>query len=145
MTTSNQDAPTKAFWIICIIALLWNLMGIMSFIMEVFMSPEALAALPEAERALYENTPLWIHIVFAIAVFDGTLGCVLLLMKNKLAIPMFVISLVAVLAQMTHWLLLTNAMEVYGPESVIMPTLVIAIAAFLVWYSYKVKANGWMS
>lgn len=145
MTTTNQTLPSKAFWIICIIALLWNLMGIMSFIMEVFISPEALAALPEAERALYENTPLWIHIVFAIAVFDGTLGCALLLMKKKLALPLLVISLVAVLTQMTYWLFINDAMEVHGAASVIMPLLVTLVAVFLVWYSNNVKAKGWIS
>ena len=145
MTTSNQSVPAKSFWIICIIALLWNLMGLMTFFMEVFISPQALADLPEAERALYENTPVWIHLVFAIAVFGGTLGCVLLLMKNKLSIPFFVISLMAVLIQMTYWLFINDALEVHGPTSVVMPLLVISVAVFLAWYSSYVKAKWWIS
>lgn len=145
MTTSNQSVPTKLFWIISIIALLWNLMGLTSFFMEVFISSQDLAKLPEAERALYESTPVWMHIVFAIAVFGGTAGCILLLMKNKLSIPFFVTSMVAVLIQMTYWLLINDALEVYGPTSVIMPLLVISVAVFLAWYSSNVKSKGWIS
>lgn len=145
MTTSIKTLAPKSFWIISIIALLWNLMGTMTFFMEVFITPEALAALPDAERALYENTPPWLHIVFAIAVFGGTLGCVLLLMKKRLAVPLFIISLVAVITQMGYWLLINDVMAVHGPSSAIMPLLVILVAAFLVWYSYNAKGKGWIS
>lgn len=52
MTTSTQKIPTW-FWIISIVLLLWNLMGIGSFVFHSFiMKGEALAALPENERAL---------------------------------------------------------------------------------------------
>lgn len=102
MTTSIKTLAPKSFLIISIIALLWNLMGTMTFFMEVFITPEALAALPDAESALYENTPLWLHIVFGIAVFGGTLGCVLLLMKKSVALPIFIISLLTILTQMGY-------------------------------------------
>lgn len=144
MTTSNQSSPTKSFWIICIIGLLWNLSGVYSFFMEVFITPEALAALPEAERLLYEANPVWMTVVFAIAVLDGTLGCILLLMKKAIAGPVLITSLIAVLIQMTYWLFMTNSREVYGPAGMVMPVIVTSIAALLVWYAYMVKAKGWI-
>ena len=145
MATTNQTLPTKGFWIISIIALLWNLAGLMTFFMEVFITPEALAALPEAERALYETSPEWMKVIFAIAVFGGTLGCIFLLMRKTIAVQLFIISMAAVLIQMLYYLSMTKAMEVYGPASLIMPILVIAIAIFLVWYSKNAKAKGWIS
>jgi hypothetical protein len=144
MTHSTLSSPPKSFWIICIIALLWNISGVYSFFMEVFITPEALAALPEAQRLLYETNPVWMTVVFAIAVLDGTLGCVLLLMKKALAGPVLITSLVAVLIQMSYWIFMTNSLEVYGPTGIIMPVIVSSIAAFLVWYAYKAKANSWI-
>ena len=143
MTT--QTKPATSFWIIGVLALLWNLSGIITFFMEVFITPEALAALSDAERALYETTPLWTKVVFAIAVFGGTLGCIFLLIRKTLAIQLFNISLLAVLIQMSYYIILTKAMEVYGPVSLIMPLLVTAIAVFLLWYSKKTKTKGWIS
>ena len=142
MTTESK--PTKSFLIIGIIALIWNLFGVMAFLMDVFITPEALAAMPENQRELYESNPGWMKIIYGIATFGGTFGCLLLLMKKASAKMLFIISLVAVLIQMIYSLVFTSAMEVYGPTGLVTPILVIAIAAFLVWYDNKKKANGWL-
>ena len=83
-------------------------------------------------------------IVFAVAVFGGLFGCILLLLRKALATLIFIISLVAVLIQMLYSLLMTNASEVMGPVAIIMPIVVIAIAAFLVWYSKRATSKGWL-
>jgi len=142
MTTAK---PTTAFYIISIVALLWNLIGIMAFAMDVMMSPETLAQLPEAERALYESSPIWLKFVYGVAVFGGTLGCILLLMKKVAAIRVLIISLVAILIQMLYSIFFTKGMDVYGPTALVMPLLVIAIAIFLVWYSKFAARKGWLS
>lgn len=144
MTITNLTKPTTGFWSISIIAILWNLSGVASFFMEVFITAEALAVLPESERALYETNPLWMKIVFAIAVFDGILGGVLLLMRKALAIPVFIISLVAVLIQMSYSMFMTDVAEVLGSVSIAMSLLIIAISIFLVWYSRSAKAKKWI-
>ena len=56
--TTRSKAP-KWFMVVAAVLLVWNLMGVMAYIMQVTMSPEVFAALPEAERQLYENTPTW--------------------------------------------------------------------------------------
>jgi len=142
---TKQTKPNVSFWIISALALLWNLSGLMTFFMEVFITPDALAALSDAERAMYETTPTWTKVVFAIATFGGTLGCIFLLMKKKLAVQLFIISLAAVIIQMAYYLLFTKAMEVYGSASLIMPSAVIAIGALLVWYSKSTRIKGWIS
>ncbi len=111
------------------------------------MTDEALAALPEMERALYENVPTWAVFAFAIAVFAGTLGCILLLLRKKLATTIFIISLLAILVQMFYnfFIFLGKATEVYGPESMIMPVMVVITGFFLVWHARKCNANGWLS
>jgi hypothetical protein len=144
MTTATLTKPSKSFLIIAILALLWNLMGMMSFIMDVTISEEALASLPDGQRALYETTPIWTEVLYGIAVLFGTVGCVLLLMKKSFAIPIFVISFMAILIQMTYWLAFTNSLEVYGPAGAVMPLLVIFIGAFLIWYSNSAKVKGWI-
>ena len=70
----QKTTVPKWFWAIAVFFLLWNLMGVSSFIQQVLMSDEAMAALPEAEQDLYNSYPLWTIIAFEIAVFTGTLG-----------------------------------------------------------------------
>ncbi|WP_440121530.1 hypothetical protein [Tenacibaculum sp. Ill] len=143
MTDSNK--PTTLFWIIGVAALVWNGLGVMSYIGQAYMTDEVKAALPEAERALYENVPTWVTAAFAIAVFGGLIGSAFLLMRKKLASPMFLISLIAIIVQMSYNLFMSRAAEVYGPGSVIMPIMVIVIGVFLLMYSKKTIAKGWLS
>lgn len=142
---ANQSKPATSFWIISAIALLWNLTGIMSFAMNINMSAEALAALPDAQRELYESTPIWLKFVFGVAVFSGVLGCILLLMRKSSAIRIFIVSLIAILIQMIYSLFMTKSVEVYGATSIIMPVIVLGIGIFLVWYSRNAHLKGWIN
>ena len=143
MTTTVK--PATSFWIIGIGALLWNLIGIMAFSMEVLVTPEALEALPVAERELLEISPVWLKFVYGVAVFGGTLGCILLLIKKASAYRVFLVSLIAILIQMVYSIFFTKAMEVYGPTSLIMPVLVTTIAVFLLWYTKTSQVKEWIS
>lgn len=143
--SESTNKPSTGFWIISIIALIWNLMGVFAYIAQVNMSDEIIAALPEAERALYENVPAWVTGAFAIAVFGGALGCILLLLRKKLATSVLIISLIGIIAQMIYNFGMSKAAEVYGPGGMIMPAMVVLIGVFLVWYAKQTTAKGWMS
>lgn len=143
--SKSTNKPSVGFWIIGVIALIWNLMGVFAYITQVNMTDEVIAALPDAERALYENVPAWVTGAFAIAVFGGALGCVLLLFRKKLASLVFIISLVGIVAQMVYSFMLSKAAEVYGPGGMVMPVMVVLIGVFLVWYSKQATAKGWLS
>jgi hypothetical protein len=143
MTTTTK--PATWFWVVSGIALVWNLMGVMAYIMQVTMSPEALQALPENERALLESVPTWATSAFAIAVWGSTLGCILLLMRKKLATPILIFSLAGILVQMYYNLFMSKSMEVYGPGGLAMPIMVLVFGVFLIWFSRKSAANGWIS
>lgn len=143
MTTPTK--PSTAFWIISVVALVWNLMGVMAFIGQMMITPEALALLPTDQQELYSNVPLWATIAFGIAVWGSVLGCVLLLVRKKLAVSVLSIAFAGILVQMVHSLVISKSIEVYGPGGMIMPILVILIGGFLVWYSRKAAALGWLS
>lgn len=143
--TNSTNKPNAGFWVIGIAALIWNIMGVLSYLAQAYMTEEALAALPENEQALYTDLPAWVTAAFAIAVFGGALGCILLLLKKKLAIRVFQLSLLGILVQMTYNLFMSNAAEVYGPGGVIMPVMVLIIGFFLVWYSGNAAKKGIIS
>lgn len=138
----NNKAPTW-FMIVAVVALIWNLLGVMAYISQVMMSPETFAALPEAQRQLVETTPAWATAAFAIAVNAGALGCLLLVLKRNLAGVLLQLSLAGVLVQMIHAFFLSKSFEVFGPGGLIMPIMVIAIAIYLVVLAARAKANGW--
>ncbi len=145
MTDQPISKPTRWFWILGIAALIWNLFGVMAYIMQVTLSDEALAQLPDDQRMLYETIPAWATAAFATAVFAGVLGCIALLLRKTWATPLFVLSLAGVLVQMFHAFFMTDSMAVNGPGSAAMPLLVIIVATGLVWYSRLATTRGWLN
>ncbi|MEL6305316.1 MAG: hypothetical protein AAFQ20_11050 [Bacteroidota bacterium] len=143
MNTNTKTVPTW-YWVVCTLLFLWNVMGVGSFFHHLFISPEALSALPENEQLLYTQLPLWAKITFAFAVFGGLLGCLALLLRKKWAVMLLQISLLGVLIQMFHTLFISNIIEVYGPSAMVMPILVIGIAFVLVWFSRFALKKSWL-
>ena len=142
---SNHKLPIT-FWIIAIVGLVWNAMGVFNYFIQTFISDAALASLPEEQQSLLNATPAWINIVFAIAVFGGFLGCLALLLKKAWAIPLFLISLIAIVVQMGYSTFMTDASKVYSVfMAVVMPIIVIAIGLFLWYYAKSSERKGWIN
>ena len=143
--TSDVNGIPSWFRVAAILAIVWNLLGVMAFVGHMMMTPEMIAELPPAEQALYTSVPLWATIAFAFAVFGGALGSLALLMKISLCYPLFIASFVGVVVQMFHSFFISNSYEVYGPGGTIMPIMVLLIALALVRFAAKGIKNNWFS
>ena len=130
-----------SFWIISAVALIWNVMGVINFFVQ--MNPDLLTAYRESERSIVEGRPAWATGGFAIAVFGGTLGCLLLLLRKSAAFYVFIVSLLGVIVTMTHTL---GAGTDFGLGEILGIILMpLVVAAFLIWYSKQAMSKGWMS
>ncbi len=144
MNTYNK--PTRGFWIIAIIALLWNLMGVFQFLSSTIWKDLLFETLTENQINLFLNLPSWHSVVFCIAVVTGLLGSIFLLLRKKIAIPMFAISAIGVILQMGYWVFATEVIAVYGvTEAVTMPIIVVITAILLLFYSRTAASKGWLS
>jgi len=142
MTQSNK--PTVGFWIISAIAFVWNLMGVLNYLSQAYMTEDVKALLPEGQRQYMETVPPWATAAFAIAVFTGVLGCLALLFRKKIAKSFLFVSFLGVISQMAHGFM-SGIKDVYGPGGIAMPILIIGLAVFLVWYSRQVDEKRWLS
>lgn len=133
-----------SFWTIGAVALIWNVMGVINFFGQ--MNAGMLSAMSESQRALIEGRPAWATGAFAIAVFGGTLGCILLLLRKSAAYYLFVASLLGVIVQLIPYVSMANLTIDYGPFEISMIIVMpLVVAAFLIEYSMKVKSKGWIS
>jgi hypothetical protein len=129
-----------SFWAIGSVALIWNVLGCINFFVQ--MDPDMLAPYRDSERAIVEGRPAWATGAFAVAVFGGALGCLLLLLRKSAAFYVFIASLLGVIVTMTHTLgvgIDFGLSEILGIIS--MP---LVIAVFLVWYSKRAQGKGWI-
>lgn len=145
MNTISKTKPPVWFWIISVIALLWNAMGVNAYIQQAYKTDSFKAMYTEEQLDMIANTPVWATAAFAVAVFGGILGSLGLLFRKKWAKSLFLLSLLGIIVQMTYNLFISKAMEVYGPGAVIMPILVLVVGVFLLWYSKKAIAKKWLA
>ena len=146
---NTKTKPNKSFLIIGILALLWNIMGLFQFIMAAFMQDTMLETYGETytpqQMELFLNTPSWYYVVFGICTLTGVLGSIAVLLKKKIAVPLFLVSLVTVFVVQGFWMLGTQAIALLGTEAIIMPMLVIVTSIFLYFYCEGARQNNWLS
>ncbi len=146
MTNNDTIKPPVWFWIVSVLGLLWNLLGAMAYLGQVFITDEMKASMPADQLELMANTPAWATAAFAIAVWGGVLGCIGLLLRKKWARPVLLLSLLGILVQMSYAFFMTNAAEVYGTvQGVVMPLLLIGIGVCLVLFAKSSQNKGWIS
>lgn len=139
MTDLSNTKPPVWFWIIAVVALIWNGMGVMAYLVRAFMTDEMIAAIPEEQQAEYLiEHPAWYTAAFALAVFAGAFGCLALLLRKKWAYMLFLISFIAATIQQVYILV---TIEEASP---IMPIMIIIVCAFLVWFSKMSTAKRWL-
>lgn len=132
------------FWVVAVILLLWNLTGILNFMQHLNTPDEVLDNISEAERKLLGVYPWWAMIAFAVAVFGGTIGAILLLMRRSSAKLLFMASLVGIVIQMIYTLPIGIEMGSNGYWVGIMSVLLIGLAIFSIWLAQFATIKGWM-
>ncbi|HPF74040.1 MAG: hypothetical protein H7A20_00100 [Rhodanobacteraceae bacterium] len=139
----SSSKPPVWFWIVSVVALLWNMLGVMAFVGQMMMTPDMLAQLPEAQRVQIEARPMWATIAFGIAVFGGAIGCALLLIRSRLAKGALLASALAVFMQMGQAASAGNFADA-GPGGMAMAAMIIGVAALLVWLAAAATRKGWL-
>jgi hypothetical protein len=145
MTEHLNARPTMLFWFISGAALIWNLFGMMIYVSQVSATPEQLAEVYRPEQVEFMlSTPRWATVAFALAVTTGVLACLLLLMRKSWALPLFIVSLAAVLAQNVNSFVLNDAAALFGMVPVYIQSAIIIIGAGLIWYTRYCNGRGWL-
>jgi len=143
---SSTNKPGIAFWIIGVVAVIWNGMGVNAYLQTAFKTEAATAELNADQIALMDSLPAWMTALFALAVFSGVLGSIALLMRKKVAVTLFLVSFLTATIQQLYWLFGTDAVETFSEQQpYLMPILIIVFSAFLMWYSKDQKGKGVLS
>ena len=128
-----------SFWVIGAVGLIFNLMGCINFFSQ--MNADMVASMPEVYRAIVESRPSWATGAFAIAVFGGALGGLLLLLRKSAAYYVFIASLLGAVAAQIPFL----GMVDFPVEALIGGLMQLVVGAFLIWYSKWAERKGWIS
>ncbi len=126
-------------------ALIWSLLGVASYLMDVTTTEETLKKLPQNQQELYSRRPDWIIGVYAIAVFGAVAGAVGLLLRRKWATPLFAASFAAVLFQFVYVLFPLGAITLLGWTAAIFPAFIAAAGAAMLQLARAATKRGWLN
>jgi len=142
--TGKQLSGTHwSLWVVGLLAIIWHGLGCMNFFMQ--LNPEMLAQMPESHRSIAESRPVWATAAFAISVFCGVIGGVLLLLKKRAAISMFLLSLIGAIVATVQGVTMGGALSLFGPAEIAMAVLgPLVLGIFLVWFAKAASSKGWI-
>lgn len=130
-------------WLIGIIGGLWSLIGVVSFMLTQLNVEAVMSQYPPQQREYFDSFPFWAVAFWAIGVFGGVIGCVLLLFKNRLAFPVLLASVIGAIVSNLGGLFLLGGMAVMGGTSALgFAVFIIIIAAFLAYYARAMHNKG---
>jgi ABC-type xylose transport system permease subunit len=129
--------------VVGIIALLWNCIGAFDYLMTQTKNAAYMSGFPPEQLAFFYGLPVWVVAAWAIAVWGGVLGSVLLLLRRRLAVPVFLVSLVGLVISTFHNWALSNASEIFPDTfSRVFTVVIFAIAVGLFFYARAMDKRG---
>ena len=130
-------------WLIGIIGGLWNAMGVISFMLTQMKVEAVMSRFPPQQRQYFESFPLWAVAFWAIGVFSGVIGCLLLLLRNRLASPVLLASVIGTIVSTLGGLFLLGGMDVMRETGGLGLTVFpIIFAAVLASYARAMSRKG---
>jgi len=143
MTNAAMKTPWH-LWLIGVFAVLFNAIGVFDFVMGLAQGAkyQASAGMTPDQIAHYQQMPSWMMIVWAVGVFGAFLASILLLLRRKLAGPVFVLSLAAFLVSLIYTYVLTNGGTVMGQQMAIVSAVITGLLVFFSGYSRFMAVRG---
>ena len=138
ITQGRMHTPVH-LWIVGVVTLLFNAMGIMSYLTTKLGMLEQMGLTPE-QIAFMNSYPAWISAFWALGVWGAFAGSVLLLLRSRWAVTAMVVAMIGLIGTT-----LGNYVVLDVPAAMQAPALDVAIWAvtlFLLFYARRMAKAG---
>ena len=145
MATIVQSAPAatpKHLWVVGVLALLWNCMGAFDYVMTESRNASYLRGFTKEQLDYFFGFPAWVIACWAIAVWGGVAGSLLLLLRRRVAAPVFAASLAAMLVVTVYNFGLSNGLAIMGREAATFSAVIFVVAVALLLYARWLARRG---
>jgi hypothetical protein len=145
MSEAAAIAPQRApwhLWLVGILGLLWDSVGAFDYLMTQTQNESYMSRFTPEQLEFFYGFPAWVVAFWAIAVWGGVLGTLLLLLRKRLAVPVLLASFLAMIVTAVHNFLLTNGLEVMGGTGLGFSVLIFVVALGLWLYARAMARRG---
>ena len=142
MAEAQATRTPRHLWIVGIVALLWNLMGAVDYVMTQTKNEAYMGQFTPEQLDFFYGFPAWLVAFWAIAVWGGVLGAVLLLLRKKLAFPVLLVSFLCMVVTTIHNYAFAGAAEIVGGTAAFFSVVIFIVALLLVIYARAMATRG---
>ncbi len=143
--THRAMAPGRPWhlWLVGMAGGLWSVMGTVSFLLTQLNVAAVMSRFPPEQREYFASWPWWTDACWALGVAGGVIGCLLLLLRHRLALPALLASLLGTSVSSLGGLFLLGGMAVMRRTGGVGLTLLpILVAASLASYAAAMRTRG---
>jgi hypothetical protein len=143
MTDRRFSPQPLAGWYMigAIAALLFMVAACAMYGFHVATNPQSL---PLDQRTVFEAEPLWVTSAFGLGALAGLVAAAMLVLRRKIAQPLMLISLVAMLAWLAGLLLVPGLRDVITTNDIAVAVIVAAIDWTIFWFARHSIQRGWL-
>ncbi len=146
MSNASSSKPIrtpKLLWIVGVLSLLWNAMGCFDYLMTQTRAEWYMQNFTAEQLEYFYGFPAWVEAAWALAVWGSLAGSALLLLRLRISVWFFLVSLVAMVITTVHNFFLSSGLEVMGgPGQLIFSGLIFVVGVALFLYSRRLAGQG---
>lgn len=137
------QTETRPRWYMAaaIASVLFMLVGVAGFVMDLATDPRSL---PADQQALEIARPLWMKLVYALAVWTGLAGSLLVVFRRRLAEPLLMISLVTTVLTFVPYAVVPAVRQAIGRSDVIAAVIVMGLVTLIYAFARRARRRGWL-
>ena len=130
-------------WIVGFLSLLWNAFGCYDYYMTKTANQAYLSKFPADVVAYSNSLPAWTTAFWALGVWGGLAGAILLLGRSRYSVAAYGLSLIGAVVGLGYQMFMTEMpASMKAGAMAYMPWVIIVIAAFQFWYSRSAEKKG---
>lgn len=129
-------------WMVGILGVLWGSVGAFDYLMTQTRNESYMSQFTPEQLDFFYGFPTWVVAFWALAVWGGLLGTVLLLLRKRFAAPVLLGSLLAMAVTSIHNYVFSNGLEVSGGAGLAFSGLIFLVAVGLWVYARAMTRKG---
>lgn len=140
-----MDPTTRApfhFWIVAILAILWNSVGAFDYSATQFRVESYMAKFTPEQLEYFYGFPAWADAAWALGVWGSFLGSLALLLRKSWAVWLFGISILGLAGTTVYNYVLTDGQAAMGEGAMVFTAVIWVIVLFLFSYAKAMDKRG---
>ena len=142
MNESITARPPLHFWIVAVLAVLWNAIGAFDYVATQLRLESYISQFSAEQLEYFYSIPTWAVAAWAIAIWSAVLGSLAMLLRLRWAFHLLVLSFLAMIASTIQSFILSDGAEVMGTAGAIFSAVIVAIGLFLIVYNRAMIRRG---